>query len=168
MKKHLHVLALLLVAVMLVSALAGCGGSGSSTPASGSGSTSAGEPADANPNAGRETVNIRFAQFGNSVDDVDGMENDPIKKAIEEAVNVTLEYDTGTDGFDERMQTELFTGGAADLFPTWGESEKISKWAEEDLVVNIAEIVNAEPDRYPVQNHQQRRVQGLQQAVHRR
>ena len=60
-----------------------------------------------------------------------------------------LEYDTGTDGFDERMQTELFTGGAADLFPTWGESEKISKWAEEDLVVNIAEIVNAEPDRYP-------------------
>ena len=77
------------------------------------------------------------------------MENDPIKKAIEEAVNVTLEYDTGTDGFDERMQTELFTGGAADLFPTWGESEKISKWAEEDLVVNIAEIVNAEPDRYP-------------------
>ena len=108
-----------------------------------------GEPADANPNAGRETVNIRFAQFGNSVDDVDGMENDPIKKAIEEAVNVTLEYDTGTDGFDERMQTELFTGGAADLFPTWGESEKISKWAEEDLVVNIAEIVNAEPDRYP-------------------
>ena len=105
MKKHLHVLALLLVAVMLVSALAGCGGSGSSTPASGSGSTSAGEPADANPNAGRETVNIRFAQFGNSVDDVDGMENDPIKKAIEEAVNVTLEYDTGTDGFDERMQT---------------------------------------------------------------
>mgnify|MGYP002238969262 CR=1 FL=1 len=78
-------MALLLVAVMLVSALAGCGGSGSSTPASGSGSTSAGEPADANPNAGRETVNIRFAQFGNSVDDVDGMENDPIKKAIEEA-----------------------------------------------------------------------------------
>ena len=41
------------------------------------------------------------------------------------------------------------TGGAADLFPTWGDSEKISKWAEEDLVVNIAEIVNAEPDRYP-------------------
>lgn len=124
MKKHLHVLALLLVAVMLVSALAGCGGSGSSTPASGSGSTSAGEPADANPNAGRETVNIRFAQFGNSVDDVDGMENDPIKKAIEEAVNVTLEYDTGTDGFDERMQTELFTGGAADLFPTWARARR--------------------------------------------
>ncbi|MEI3013312.1 MAG: hypothetical protein V8T36_00295 [Ruthenibacterium lactatiformans] len=65
-------------------------------------------------------------------------------------MNVTLEYDTGTDGFDDRMQNELFTGGAADLFPTWGESDKISsKWAEEDLVINLAEIVNAEPDRYP-------------------
>ena len=92
MKKHLHVLALLLVAVMLVSALAGCGGSGSSTPASGSGSTSAGEPADANPNAGRETVNIRFAQFGNSVDDVDGMENDPIKKAIDRHAGVRYRH----------------------------------------------------------------------------
>lgn len=100
-------------------------------------------------NAEREKINIRLAQFGNSVDDIDGMENDPIKKAIEAAVNVTLEYDTGTDGFDERMQTELFTGGAAELFPTWGETDKIRKWAEEDLVVNIAEIINAEPDRYP-------------------
>ena len=35
-------------------------------------------------------------------------------------------------------------------FPTWGESEKISKWVEEDVVTwAIAEIVNAEPDRYP-------------------
>ncbi len=100
-------------------------------------------------NADRDTVNIRFAQFGNSVDDIDGMENDPVKKTIEETVNITLEYDTGTDGFDERMQTELFTGGAADLFPTWGESEKIKKWIEEDLVLNIAEVINAEPDRYP-------------------
>ena len=147
MKKHLHILALLLVAAMLMSALAGCGGTGGSTPTGGS--TSAGTPADVNPNAGRKTVNIRFAQFGNSTDDVAGMENDPIKKAIEEAVNVTLEYDTGTDGFDDRMQTELFTGGAADLFPTWGESEKIAQWSQEGLVVNIAELVNAEPDRYP-------------------
>lgn len=103
----------------------------------------------ASANAGREKINIRFAQFGNSVDDITGMENDPIKQAIEAAVNVTLEYDTGTDGFDDRMQTELFTGGAADLFPTWGESEKIAQWSEEELVYDIAALVNAEPERYP-------------------
>jgi len=103
----------------------------------------------ASANAGREQVNIRFAQFGNSVDDEVGMQNDPIKAAIEEAVNITLEYDTGTEGFDERMQTELLTVGAADLFPTWGESEKIASYIENELVVNIGEIINADPDRYP-------------------
>lgn len=105
--------------------------------------------AEENPNAGRKNVNIRFAQFGNSTDDIDGMNNDPIKKALEEALNITLEYDTGTEGFDDRMQTELYTGTAAELFPTWGEPEKIAKYVEEDLVWDIAPIVNAEPERYP-------------------
>ena len=149
MKKFLS---LLLAVVMLMSVLAACGGDTTPTtkPASGN------EGAQNNPttpaevtNADRKKVTIRFAQFGNSVDDVDGMANDPIKKAIEAAVNVELEYDTGVDGFDDRMQTELFTGGAAELFPTWGETDKIAKWAEEDLVYNIAEIINAEPERYP-------------------
>lgn len=130
---------------MAASMLSACGSASSSTPAA-SGSTAAG---GATTNADRENVHIRFAQFGNNTDDVTGMENDPIKKAIEEAVNVTLEYDTGTEGFDDRMQNELFTGGAADLFPTWGESDKISSWVEEDLVTNLSEIVNADPDRYP-------------------
>ena len=71
------------------------------------------------------------------------MANDPIKQSIESAVNVTLEYDTGTDGFDDRMQTELYTGGAPDLFPTWGETDKITKWVSEDLVYNLSDIVNA-------------------------
>ena len=133
----------LLLALTMVFALAACGTTTPETTA----------PAETTPaeitNADRENVTIRFAQFGNSVDDVDGMANDPIKQAIEAAVNVTLEYDTGVDGFDDRMQTELFTGGAAELFPTWGETDKIAKWAEEDLVYNIAEIINAEPERYP-------------------
>ena len=139
-------LALLLSAAMLLSVLAGCGGQ-PQTPTEPAGDQDT-QPS-AMTNADRETVNIRFAQFGNSVDDVSGMKNDPVKQAIEEAVNITLEYDTGTDGFDERMQTELFTGGGADLLPTWGETEKIAKWAEEELVYNIAELINAEPDRYP-------------------
>lgn len=146
MKKYLS---LLLAVLMLLSVLAGCGG-GNETPTEPP-AQSGDEPTEPKvlTNADRETVSIRFAQFGNSVDDVEGMENDPIKAALEAAVNVELEYDTGVDGFDDRMQTELFTGGAAELFPTWGETDKIAKWAEEDLVYNIAEIINAEPERYP-------------------
>lgn len=138
--------ALILVMAIMFSLLTACGQDGSSS--SKASSTPASE-AGTETNADREKVNVRFAQFGNSVDDVDGMANDPIKKAIEDNVNVTLEYDTGADGFDERMQTELYTGGAADLFPTWGESDKIASWVKDGLVVNITEIVNAEPDRYP-------------------
>lgn len=97
-----------------------------------------------------ENVTIRIAQYGNSLDDPAGMENDPIKKAIEEAVGITLEYDTGTEGFDDRMLTELATGTGPDLFPTWGESDKITSWIDDGAVVNMSEIVNADPDRYPV------------------
>lgn len=99
-----------------------------------------------------EDVTIRFAQYGNSIDDPDGMANDPIKKAIEEAVGVTLEYDSGTEGFDDRMLTELATGTGPDLFPTWGESEKIQSWIEDGAVVNMSEYVSADPERYPTLN----------------
>lgn len=142
-------LSLLLVAAMLLSVLAGCGSNNDAPETAGPDDNAGSTESAVITNADRETVTIRFAQFGNSVDDVDGMENDPIKAAIEAAVNIELEYDTGVDGFDDRMQTELFTGGAAELFPTWGETDKIAKWAEEDLVWNIAEIINAEPERYP-------------------
>ena len=119
MKKSL---ALAMVLTLVVSLFAGCGGTpSSSTPSAVSSSTA--EPASAQTNADRETVNIRFSQFANSTDDPEGMANDPIKKAIEEKVNITLEYDSGTEGYDDRMQTELAVGNAPDLFPTWGESD---------------------------------------------
>ena len=141
-------LSLMLVFVFASTMMLGCSKDSTSKSSGGTDAKATGAAATT-ANADRENVHIRFAQFGNSVDDVDGMANDPIKKVIEDAANVTLEYDTGTDGFDDRMQTELFTGGAADLFPTWGESDKISKWVTDGLVVNISEIVNADPDRYP-------------------
>ena len=96
-----------------------------------------------------DNVNIRFAQFGNSLDDADGYANDPIRAQIEKDLNITVEYDTGTDGFDDRMQTELYTGSGPDLFPTWGETDKIAKYIEDGLVTNIGDIINASPDRYP-------------------
>ncbi|MFD5224264.1 hypothetical protein ACFWHT_01445 [Microbacterium sp. NPDC058342] len=96
-----------------------------------------------------ETVKIRFAQFGNSTDDAAGMKSDPIKKAIEEKLNIELKYDTGTDGFDDRMLTELAVGTGPDLFPTWGETEKITKWIKDGAVLDLGEVVSADPDRYP-------------------
>lgn len=151
-------LSLILALLMTAALLAGCGGgkdgqqddqpsqpgqsqdNDTSTPSA---------PAEEEGNAARKHVKVRFAQFGNNLDDADGYANDPIRAAIAEAVNIDLEYDTGTEGFDDRMETELYTGGAADLFPTWGQSDKIASYIENELVVNIGDIVNAEPNRYP-------------------
>lgn len=143
-------LALALLAGMLV----GCGGAPSSsaansTSASVEATSSAGEKGE-NPNTGRENVTIRFSQYANNTDDQKYMANDPIKKAIEEAVNVTIEYDTGIEGYDDRLATELAVGAAPDLFPTWGVAPLLRKYAEEEAVYDIGKIINADPERYPI------------------
>ena len=155
MKKYTTLLCLLLALVMVMACFTGCAKQpaqsdpADTTEPAQTTDTTPEDSTPAEPTDTRETVNIRFAQFGNNLDDLDGYANDPIKAAIEQAVGVTLEYDTGTDGFDDRMQTELFTGSAPDLFPTWGESDKIASWVQDGLVTNLGEIVNADPDRYP-------------------
>ena len=155
MKKYTTLLCLLLALVMVMTCFTGCAKQpaqsdpADTTEPAQTTDTTPEDSTPAEPADTRETVNIRFAQFGNNLDDLDGYANDPIKAAIEQAVGVTLEYDTGTDGFDDRMQTELFTGSAPDLFPTWGESDKIASWVQDGLVTNLGEIVNADPDRYP-------------------
>lgn len=151
-------LALLLAALMLVSIFAGCTPKSEQPDSAKDADQKTDAPKTDTPKTDtskaeepkQETVNVRFSQFGNNLDDLDGYENDPIRRTIEEACNVTLEYDTGADGYDDRMQTELFAGGAPDLFPTWGEPQKIAQYVQEGLVTNIGEIINADPDRYPV------------------
>ena len=144
-----RMLSLALVLLLALSLFAGCGGNNTQNNTQTGNQTTEGDGGADAGEAEREHVTIRFAQFGNNLDDAEGYENDPIRQAVEDAVNITLEYDTGTEGFDDRMETELYTGAAADLFPTWGESEKIASYIENELVVNIGEIINADPDRYP-------------------
>lgn len=149
MSKIKKMLALAISLVMILTMLAGCsGGAPSSVAASSAGSAL--PDTQAQTNADREKVNIRFSQFANNTDDQKGMANDPIKKAIEDAVNITLEYDTGIEGYDDRLATELAVGAAPDLFPTWGEVTKLRQYAEEEAVYNIAEFINADPERYPI------------------
>lgn len=147
-------LAFSLVLALVAGMLVGCGGAPSSsaansTSASVEATSSAGGKGE-NPNAGRENVTIRFSQYANNTDDQEYMANDPIKKAIEEAVNVTIEYDTGIEGYDDRLVTELAVGAAPDLFPTWGVAPLLRKYAEEEAVYDIGKIINADPERYPI------------------
>ncbi|OJU61354.1 MAG: hypothetical protein BGO04_10665 [Microbacterium sp. 70-38] len=101
--------------------------------------------------AGSDTgkVTLTFAQFGNSLDDAKGLKDDPIKAAIEKAVGITLKYDTGSEGFDDRMATELAAGTSPDIFPTW-DADRFQKWAKDGALLDIAKVVDADKSRYPV------------------
>ncbi len=121
---------------MLSTSLAACstGGSASNAPSA---------------SGARDNVTITFAQFGNSLDDASGLASDPIKKAIESAVGITLKYDTGAEGFEDRMSTELAAGTSPDIFPTWSV-DKFQSWAKDGALLDLAKVVNADPTRYPV------------------
>ncbi len=129
-----------LIAAMATSMLAGC--SKNSTPVANSGapSTSGTE---------REHVTIRFSQPDTGIDNPDQWKNDRILAAIQEAVGVTIEWDSGAEGYADRIQTELIGGTAPDIFCNYGEQEKTSKWIKDGVVVNMGEIVSANPERYP-------------------
>ena len=111
MKRTLKkLLAFSLVLALVGGMFAGCSGKPSSS-ATNSASASAETVSSAggegkNSNAERENVTIRFSQYANNTDDQEYMASDPILKAIEEAVNVTIEYDTGIEGYDDRLATE--------------------------------------------------------------
>lgn len=149
-------LSLALVMLMVVSLLAACGGgdggsssTGTPSSSSGSGSGSTSQPAT-ETNADRAQVTIRFSQPSVNLDDTGAIANDPIKAAIEQAVNIKLEYESAIEAYPDKVQTELIAGTGADLFPNYGQQDLTSKWVNDGVVVNIGELINAEPERYPI------------------
>lgn len=101
----------------------------------------------------REKVKLRLSQYSTQNDDPNLLAQDRIKKALEEAVNAEFEYDSGADdGYFERLEVELMSGTAPDLFHNWGEQEKTGKWAKDGVIIKMSDIVSAQPDRYPILN----------------
>ncbi len=98
----------------------------------------------------REQVEIRMLQYGLVLDNID-YAKDPIKTAIEEKTNVKLTYETYPgENFDATVELNLAGGTIPDLFHNWGQQPITKKWAEDGVVVKISDIINAEPDRYPI------------------
>ena len=108
-----RMLSLALVLLLALSLFAGCGGNNTQNNTQTGNQTTEGDGGADAGEAEREHVTIRFAQFGNNLDDAEGYENDPIRQAIEDAVNITLEYDTGTEGFDDRLAVLIDSSSAS-------------------------------------------------------
>lgn len=176
MKKYTTLLCLLLALVMVMACFTGCAKQpaqsdpADTTEPAQTTDTTPEDSTPAEPADTRETVNIRFAQFGNNLDDLDGYANDPIKAAIEQAVGVTLEYDTGTDGFDDRMQTELFTGQRPRSVPDLGrerQNRQLGAGRPRHQPRRDRQR-RSRPLSHALQDDEQRGMEGVQQALHRR
>lgn len=117
--------------------------------ASGCKKSPAASTASSASSAQKANVKITYAQYGNSLDDPTGFKNDPIKAQIEKKLNVTIAYYTSSDGFADYISNSLAVGQAPDLFPSFGESEKIQKYIKDGSVYCLSDIVNKDPTRYP-------------------
>ncbi len=100
--------------------------------------------------AADEKVTISVLQYGVVLDNID-YAKDPIKPVIEEKNNLTLKYETyPTDEWDAMVELNLAAGTIPDLFHNWGQQPTTKKWAEDGVVVKISDIINAQPERYPI------------------
>ena len=151
-KNAKKLLALVLALLFSMSALAGCNNTPATESSAPSGDGSSATQSDGGSNTDREKVKITFSQPNTGIDNPDRWGDDPIKKAIEEAVNIELTWHSGADGYETKLETDLMGGRAPDLFCNYGELEKTSKWIEQGMVTNIGEIIKADPERYPILN----------------
>ncbi len=151
-----RILGIILAILMISTSLIGCGdqpAQTSQTPQPSDTSASSIPTATApETNADRERVTIRFSQPDTGIDNTAEWKNDTILAEIEKAVNVDIEWDSGSEGYPERLQTELISGTAPDLFCNYGEQEKTTKWITDQVVTDLGKILEANPDRYPILN----------------
>lgn len=143
-------LSLVLAVIMMTFSFYGCGKSDTASDTTSS-TASASESGTAAPEQ-YERVTIRFSQPDTGVDNTSEWANDLILSEIEKAVNVDIEWDSGSEGYQERLQTELISGTAPDLFCNYGEQEKTSKWISDEVVADIGKIITGNASRYPILN----------------
>lgn len=141
----------LIVAVMLTACSGNKNNNAAETPA---GSASPSATASASEEATPEplpVIDIELMNYAVNLDNVEGIANDRIKKAVEEKNSVRLTYKTGTpDDYVSKIMTSMAAGDAADLIlaNVLDVKNVFPDWVREGMVVDIGKIVNANPERY--------------------
>lgn len=86
-----------------------------------------------------------------NLDNVSGIEQDRIKKYIEDKLRIKITYKTGNgEDYDTKLVTAMAAGDAPDLVidSKYG-LPMFSEWVKEELVVDIGKMVRDNPERYP-------------------
>ncbi|MDR1532347.1 MAG: extracellular solute-binding protein [Clostridiales bacterium] len=164
MKATVKLYALALTAVLTLGLLGACTPSASPTPAptaAPSAETTA-PPAETTetetpaetaapdtPDAGKEHVTIRYAQYGYTIDNTAAIKADPILNAIQAAVNANIELEGFSENYMENIEMQLTAGIAPDYFVVY-DFEKAAKWMQDGALYDIGSVINADPARYPI------------------
>lgn len=142
----------LVLALALVLGMVACGNEGGGSSSSGAGTSQSGGGGGDDTNASRERVTIRVAEYGVIMDN-GRPDSDRIKKAIEDRLNIDLEYVTYEgEVWDQSIDSALMAGTGFDVFHNWAQQESTSRWVSSEVIVPIGEMVEAAPERYPVLN----------------
>jgi len=138
--------------LLVLATLAGCGSTANQTEST---STAAVEQTTAQTTvAEKPIVELSMMQFDISVDDVEGMKNDRIKKFIEEKFRIKLKIvnpgDTAT--YHEKLNLYLSSGEAPDIIDDGLEPNFTTNAQKEELLYDMGAAVARNPELYPVLN----------------
>ncbi|MBO9607290.1 MAG: extracellular solute-binding protein [Paenibacillaceae bacterium] len=138
-----------LVMLMLALSLAALGCS-KNDPSGTDGSATA-APTTGKPQEEQKAVTLSLFQQGSSLDNIDGIKNDPIKKWVEQKFNINLELMTGDVN---KIKLLISSGQSPDIvsLPYWwaGAPQLYKDGAKEGMFVDIGELVAKDPGKYPI------------------
>lgn len=139
----------MLLSVMLMLALAVLGCSKGESAGTGDGAGATQTPAKQQEE--RKNVSLSMFQQGSSLDNIDGIKNDPIKKWVEQKFNINLDLVTGDVN---KIKLLISSGQSPDIvsLPFWwaGAPQLFKDGAKEGMFVDIGELVSKNPGKYPV------------------
>lgn len=147
-----------LLALLVLAVLSACTGNNnkkneaSPSASSPSPSASAAAPESSAPAVEElPIVDISTMLYRFDLDNTSGIDNDRIRKYIEEKLRINLTYKSGTqDDYYTKIETTMATGDAADLVQyNKYFKENLTNWAKEDMIIDIGKLVRENPERYP-------------------
>jgi ABC-type sugar transport system, periplasmic component len=149
-------MALLMVVVAMMTGCASNGNNTGTTTGSAAGNATTQQQTTAP--AKREVLTARILRFAVNLDNVDGVNNDRIKKFLEDKFSIKIEYVSAlADAFKNKITTSMATGEVYDIindfyFGAWSgvdiDKDTWKKWIDQGMLTDISEIVNKDPSKY--------------------
>ncbi|NJD02337.1 MAG: extracellular solute-binding protein [Ruminiclostridium sp.] len=153
-RKWVKGLSIVFTFLLLFSVISGCGNTAAdktaeTTTATTEGATTAVEQKDL------PVIDVTIMHQSTNLEDQEGIKNDRIIKYVEDKFKIKLHI-LSADGDFQKMQLNLASGQPADIITVNASSADerafIKKQAEDGVILNIGDVVRADPDKYKALN----------------